>query len=270
MIPPGEIARLAHRLGLGDKTIEKDYVLTWVLLAIANSPLRDQLAFKGGTAIKKIYEPNYRFSEDLDFTLLTDVSNEMLIAEIETLFPWLQREVNIPLVVRKVEVHQTGNPAVYLNYVGPLRGDLTSRFLKTDFTRDEVLLFPMVKAPILTPYSDCVRRDEMLLSYSLEEIMTEKLCAILGRTEPRDLFDIHYLLTHRIVDMETVSFQLVEKMHPKRLDPSELEHVLKHKERSLSRLWEPRLSGQLPTDLPSIKTVIRETNRLLRQCGVFK
>ena len=45
MIHPGEISKLAHRLGLADKTIEKDYVLTWVLLAIANSPLRGQLAF---------------------------------------------------------------------------------------------------------------------------------------------------------------------------------------------------------------------------------
>ena len=40
MIRPGEISRLAHRLRLGDKTIEKDYVLTWVLLAIAHSSLR--------------------------------------------------------------------------------------------------------------------------------------------------------------------------------------------------------------------------------------
>lgn len=39
MIQPAEIARLAHRLGLGDKTIEKDYALTWTLLAIAHSPL---------------------------------------------------------------------------------------------------------------------------------------------------------------------------------------------------------------------------------------
>ncbi|MEA3398075.1 MAG: nucleotidyl transferase AbiEii/AbiGii toxin family protein, partial [Chloroflexota bacterium] len=108
MIPPGEIARLAHRLSLGDKTIEKDYVLTWVLLALANSPLRGRLAFKGGTAIKKVYEPDYRFSEDLDFTLLDDISIEALIDEVEALFPWLRREVNITLAVRKVEVHQTG------------------------------------------------------------------------------------------------------------------------------------------------------------------
>ena len=44
MIRPGEIARLAHRLGLGDKTIEKDYVLTWVLLAMAESALGDVFA----------------------------------------------------------------------------------------------------------------------------------------------------------------------------------------------------------------------------------
>lgn len=89
MIPPAEINRLAHRLGLGDKTVEKDYVLTWTLLAIAHSPLRDRLAFKGGTALKKVYVPDYRFSEDLDFTLLDDISSEDLVAEIEPLFAWL-------------------------------------------------------------------------------------------------------------------------------------------------------------------------------------
>jgi hypothetical protein len=89
-------------------------------------PLRDRLAFKGGTAIKKIYEPDYRFSEDLDFTQLDDVSNQELVAAIEALFPWLRREVNLTLEVRRVETHvQTGNPAIYLNYVGPLRGDLS-------------------------------------------------------------------------------------------------------------------------------------------------
>lgn len=128
MIQPGEIARLAHRLGLGDKTIEKDYVLTWTLLAIAESPLRNRLAFKGGTALKKVYVPDYRFSEDLDFTLLDDISNDGLTAALEPLFAWLRREVNITLAVRRVEIHQTGNPAIYLNYVGPLGGDLSSRF----------------------------------------------------------------------------------------------------------------------------------------------
>jgi len=267
MIPPGEIARLAHRLGLGDKTIEKDYVLTWVLLAIANSPLRDRLAFKGGTAIKKIYEPDYRFSEDLDFTLLDDISNDDLIAEIKSLFPWLRREVNIMLAVRRVETHQTGNPALYLNYVGPLRGDLSSRFLKTDFTRDELLLFPLADASLQVPYSDCRDRTETLCVYSPEEILTEKLCALLGRTEPRDLYDIHYIFTHRLADAEAVSFQVGAKMAHKGLDLAALGNVLARKRDTFSRLWEPRLRGQMP-DLPHLDTVIRETNRWLRQSGL--
>ena len=264
MIPPSEISRLAHRFRLGDKTIEKDYVLTWVLLAIANSPLRDRLAFKGGTAIKKIYEPGYRFSEDLDFTLLDEISSDDLVAMIEALFPWLLREVNITLAIRKVEVHQSVSPAFYLNYVGPLRGDLSSRFLKTDFTRGEILLFPLVEAPLQISYSDCKQRVETLHCYSPEEILVEKLCALLGRTEPRDLYDIHYLLTHQLVDFETVSIHFNDKMEHKGLNPAHLDNVLERKSATLSRLWEPRLQGQMP-DLPHIEAVIRETDRWLRQ-----
>ena len=37
MINPGEISKMAHRLGLGEKTIEKHYVLTWVLNAMTAS-----------------------------------------------------------------------------------------------------------------------------------------------------------------------------------------------------------------------------------------
>jgi predicted nucleotidyltransferase component of viral defense system len=267
MIRPGEIARLAHRLGLGDRTIEKDYVLTWALLAIANSPLRARLVFKGGTAIKKVYQPDYRFSEDLDFTLLDDTPNQTLVAGIEALFPWMQREVNITLAVRRVEVHQTGNLALYLNYIGPLRGDLTSRFLKVDFSRDELLLFPLVEAPLQVPYSDCQERTETLCVYSLEEILAEKLCALLGRTEPRDLYDVHYMLTHHLADTEAVSFQLRQKMAHKGADPTALGDVLTRKQVTFQRLWEPRLRGQMP-DLPYLDAVIRETNQWFRQWGL--
>ena len=144
MIPPAEISKLAHRLGSGDKTIEKDYVLTWVLLAMAESSLREWLVFKGGTAIKRMFVPDYRFSEDLDFTLLEPGrTNTELQTAVEGLFPWLAREANLTLAIEKVEVHpSTGNPTIYLNYVGPLQAALTSRFLKVDFSRDENLAFP--------------------------------------------------------------------------------------------------------------------------------
>ena len=61
--------------------------------------------------------PEYRFSEDLDFTLL---ANDELVGAVEALFTWLRRKANITLAVRRLEVHQTGNPAIYLNYTALL------------------------------------------------------------------------------------------------------------------------------------------------------
>lgn len=212
MIRSSEISKLAHRLGLGDKTIEKDYLLTWVLCALSASPLREQLAFKGGTAIKKVYIPDYRFSEDLDFTLLdASLANDALQAAVEALFPWLKKEVNLTLAIRRVEVHASGNPTLYLNYVGPLQGDLASRFLKVDFSRDEGLEFPLSQEPLQASYSDCQGRSAELMVYSLEEILAEKLRSLLTRTEPRDLYDIHYLLTNQLVDIERVIFGVKPK-----------------------------------------------------------
>jgi uncharacterized protein len=48
----------------------------WTLLAIVATA--SHLAFKGGTVRKKVYVPDYRFSEDLDFMLLDHISNEEL------------------------------------------------------------------------------------------------------------------------------------------------------------------------------------------------
>ena len=151
-----------------------------------------------------------------------------------------------------------------LNCIAPLRGDLSSRIFKADFTRDEVLLFPLVEAPLQVPYSDCQGRTETLWVYAPEEIMAEKLCALLGRTEPRDLYDVHYLLAHSLVDAEGVSLRLAEKMAHKGLAPGALSDVLARKEDTFSRLWEPRLRGQMP-ELPHPDTVIREANRWLRR-----
>ena len=60
--------------GLSWEIIEKDYILSWVLAGIAtNKELQNGLIFKGGTALKKCYFGNYRFSEDLDFTAKEEV-----------------------------------------------------------------------------------------------------------------------------------------------------------------------------------------------------
>lgn len=54
--------------GVAWNAIERDYVLSWILAGISRVPsLKDTLVFKGGTALRKCYFGDYRFSEDLDF-----------------------------------------------------------------------------------------------------------------------------------------------------------------------------------------------------------
>ena len=71
MIKPGEIQKKAREVGVRDQQIEKDYVLSWILQGIAqHAKLSKAIVFKGGTVLRKVYFKDYRFSEDLDFTLL--------------------------------------------------------------------------------------------------------------------------------------------------------------------------------------------------------
>src|SRR4030042_5575594 len=75
--------------------LEKDYALSYLIVAIAKTPgIGNKIALKGGTALRKLYYPGYRFSEDLDYstvhigpladydqrmTLVSQLLNELLL-----------------------------------------------------------------------------------------------------------------------------------------------------------------------------------------------
>lgn len=69
MIPKAQILELSRNYELQPTTVEKDYVLGWLLRTISLHPELSKWVFKGGTCLKKCYFETYRFSEDLDYTL---------------------------------------------------------------------------------------------------------------------------------------------------------------------------------------------------------
>ena len=70
MVTEGELRRLAGAWRTDVTVVERDYVLSWVLAGLyRRAALAERLIFKGGTALRKCYFPDYRFSADLDFTL---------------------------------------------------------------------------------------------------------------------------------------------------------------------------------------------------------
>src|SRR3989304_3790929 len=80
MIPQRNLSLIANQLTAADgrripeSVIERDYCLAWFLIGLARHRLRDILAFKGGTALRRCWFADYRFSEDLDFTLTQAIS----------------------------------------------------------------------------------------------------------------------------------------------------------------------------------------------------
>ena len=101
MINPGEIQQTANAVGVRDQQIEKDYILSWILFGIAkHEQLSKAIVFKGGTVLKKVYFEDYRFSEDLDFTLVnSETTNELIFDWFKEVFEFIKEEANIPLEI---------------------------------------------------------------------------------------------------------------------------------------------------------------------------
>ncbi|MHB0866181.1 MAG: nucleotidyl transferase AbiEii/AbiGii toxin family protein [Thermoleophilia bacterium] len=254
---------MAFREGMSDKVIEKDYVITWILLALADSSLKEFLVFKGGTALKKIYFSDYRYSEDLDFTLRKEIANDDLVAQLDETLETLAKEQGFQFAVPPEKIEErTDSLTVYIDFVGPLQARLGSRSVKVDFTLSEKLIFPVEGKEVHSPYSDAISKN--IASYSLEEILVEKLCAIIGRTEPRDIYDVNYLFGVGDIDFHKIPDAFREKAEFKGIDPERLRGSLNDKKDKYERMWKTRLEHQIK-ELPHMAEVLRELNRSLRR-----
>jgi len=60
----------SDRMGLPAIYIEKDYWVTYALYQIFQSDLKEEVVFKGGTALSKCDKLIDRFSEDIDLVVL--------------------------------------------------------------------------------------------------------------------------------------------------------------------------------------------------------
>jgi len=68
MISDAQLQQLARELDVRLGYAEKSYVNSWNLYAIYTSPYGDNLLFKGGTALSKLYfSETARYSKDVNF-----------------------------------------------------------------------------------------------------------------------------------------------------------------------------------------------------------
>lgn len=267
MIKPGEIQKIAREVGVRDQQIEKDYVLSWILQGIAqHTELSKVIAFKGGTVLKKVYFKDYRFSEDLDFTLLNDeITNEQIFQWFHEIFEFIKEKANIPLEIIDNNEHEDGGINFYISYIGPFEGLGAHKRVKVDISRSEHLEFEPITQDVILCYTDL--EEHKLLCYPLEEMLVEKLRSIMQRMQARDFYDIWYLIEIHGMDVNFYLNEFKSKCESKGLKISDFLEKFEQRLPQYRGRWQKSMNEQIK-DLPDFEQVERETVRHLRNLKI--
>ena len=277
MIPQRDISLISNTLRSADgrripeAVIERDYVLAWFLTGLAGHRLRDVLAFKGGTALRRCWFEDYRFSEDLDFTLIRPATLAEILAGLNEIFADVDAACGLRIDFDREDRHGHSNThTFYLRYQGPLPA---ANDVKVDITINEVLCFPLQARRIQRIYASFgdLPDGPTVNVYSIQEIVVEKLLALSdrARNEPRDLYDLWYLFrasNARVAEMRT---ELDAKLAFRHRSVAGMEQAIAAKEDRLRRLWANRLSHQM-NHLPLFDDAFREVLRTVRAANLPK
>lgn len=186
IISVDEIKEMARSSGVPESTVERDYAQSWLLVFLSSNL---KMALKGGTGIRKVFLEDYRFSDDMDFTLLEEYDKNDIEKRVKNAVKAAKEEsgINFEEDVTIKEVKNGYEISVYFRIVrttgSPLR-------IKLDLTRkdNEINLLPYERRILIHPFLDVL--ETRVLSYSFEEVFAEKIRALFERTRSRDLYDV--------------------------------------------------------------------------------
>lgn len=263
MINRGEIRNISRTLGLLPHVVEKDYVLGWVLAGIySQRDLTKGWIFKGGTCLKKCYFETYRFSEDLDFTILEPryVDQYSLSDILRDVGEWVyeQTGIELPQELQDIDIYENPRGTLScqckLSYRGPIApssGGLPR--IKLDLTLDEILVLPPVERTIYHDYSDLPTKGIATLCYRYEEAFAEKVRALGERARPRDLYDVINLYRNSEARLShSVVLDVLKQKCTHRKIPIPALHGLEKFRDDLEGSWQSMLDHQLQV-LPPAK-----------------
>lgn len=198
MIEKQELVAKSVEWNLPINTVEKDYVLGLILYGIANHPdLNENWIFKGGTCIKKCYLANYRFSEDLDFTLIAkaNLNPHKIHSQLNEVAEIVHSAFGLIVNVTDIKVNSFPDKnGLFLQAKLPFRGPISVSGsypnIKFDLSGEEKLVDTPESRKLLHNYSDANESTCEILCYNFSELLAEKLRALTERARPRDLYDV--------------------------------------------------------------------------------
>ena len=184
--------------------LEKDYYLTIVLSNI--NRLSDDLIFKGGTCLNKIYYSYFRLSEDLDFTLrlpsgkITRTTKRKVIKPIkDAILPYVHSYGMTIDEIDNVGRNESSQYVFYIDYDSAVVDNKQSIKLEVGLRFNPILpaLKQNVSHKFLHPFTkESLFDGGQVNCLALKELVSEKMRATTTRltVAPRDFYDISFLI----------------------------------------------------------------------------
>lgn len=188
MITTLQIEALAKDYPIDTFSIIREYLQLLWLSYLYQQKEADGIYFKGGTAIHLLFN-SPRFSEDLDFS--TACSRRVIMEVVKKTGVKLQQE----LPESKIALLYRGRSGIRFRWHCALPDFKYPLAIRLDFSFKPRLggrqvaavmtKFPLIFFPVIS-------------HLSAEEILAEKIRALLTRSKGRDVFDLWFLLRQRI------------------------------------------------------------------------
>lgn len=190
------LGRTAKELGFVRDTLEKVCRLVDVLKFFESDELlADALALKGGTAINLTIFDLPRLSVDIDLDYCKGIDREEMLTDREIVSSKISKYMTAngyTLSPKSKNYHALDSFVYEYTNAGGVKDNLKIEI--NYMLRCHVL--PVEKRKVKLPWSD---EEVKVLSVAPIEIFSSKTVALLSRTAPRDLYDLHNMVRFGVI-----------------------------------------------------------------------
>jgi len=188
MIPQAYITEWSNNVPWQtNEQVEQDLVICRALVEIFKDDfLADSLAFRGGTALHKLYlQPQPRYSEDIDLVQVRAEPIKETIQHLQKALSFLGKSNVTP---------RKDNNTVYYRFESEFP-PVQKMKLKIETNCREHFSILGWEKKLFNVKSEWFKGECQLTTYKLEELLGTKLRALYQRRKGRDLFDLWKALT---------------------------------------------------------------------------